>query len=329
MQRSGSIMLIISCILGSAILINCGRNNTRQANSIPGIKLIREGDHSVKVMIDGKHFTSYTLSSDNEKPIFFPVNSPRGNMINRGYPGIEGLPDERQDHPHHQSLWFTYGDVNSVDFWNEPRDPKRNGKIVPTGLTIIEEENVSGIVAHANWVMPDEWVVLKEEKKVVFHKKENYRALDFTIKLTAQDSLAYFGDTKEGMFGIRVTPSLKDDNEGQYINSDSLIGNEACWGKRAAWVALQGPVKDEAVTLAIFNHPQSINYPCYWHARGYGLFSANPFGRKAYTRGAQEPLELTLEPGKSIVFKARVMVYSGKMTKAELDQEFEAYKAGR
>ena len=27
-------------------------------------------------------------------------------------------PGERVDHPHHVGLWFNYGDVNGLDFWN-------------------------------------------------------------------------------------------------------------------------------------------------------------------------------------------------------------------
>ena len=327
MRRSNPIILFISCIVGFALLLHCGSNTENEESSTSGIKLIREGKSTVKVMIDGEHFTTYTVGPNNEKPIFFPVNSPTGNMINRGWPMIDSLDGEKNDHKHHQSLWFTYGEVNGVDFWGEECEPERNGKIVSTGLKTTDGKNVAGMVAYADWVMPDGSVSLKEEKEVFFYKLPDYRAMDFTIKLTAQDSAVHFGDTKEGMFGFRVTPQLKDDNDGQYINSDSLIGKDQCWGKRAAWLALRGPVKNEQVTVAIFNHPESINYPCYWHARGYGLTSANPFGRKAYTMGQEPPLELTLAPGKSIVFKARFMIYSGIMTKAELDQEFEHYKA--
>lgn len=327
MKHSIQIILSILCILMLIISLNCGSNNQKEGQNTSGIKLIREGDHSVKVMVEGKHFTTYTLGLNNEKPIFFPVYSPKGNMINRGWPMIQDLPGERHDHVHHQSLWFTYGEVNEVDFWGEPKKPERNGKIVPTKLKTVDGKNVAGMVAYADWIMPDGSVVLKEENEIFFYKMENYRAMDFTIKLTAQDNEVHFDDTKEGMFGIRVTPSLKEDSLGQYINSDSLVGKDACWGKRAAWLALIGPVKDETITLAIFNHPESINFPCFWHARGYGLMSANPFGRKAYTKGKEEPLGLILESGKSIVFKARVMIYSGKMTKAKLDQEFENYKA--
>ena len=48
----------------------------------------------------------------------------------------------------------------------------------------------------------------------------------------------------------------------------------------------------------MIDHPKNPGYPTYWHARGYGLFAANPLGQKAFSNG-KETLNLTLEPGQS------------------------------
>ncbi|MBN1350341.1 PmoA family protein [candidate division KSB1 bacterium] len=323
MKRSLRFILFFSLIFIIAGISGCGNQQQQQQSTVTGIELVREGANSVKVYVNGQHFTTYAQDPTGQKPIFFPVVSSGGNMINRGWPMIEGLPDEKTDHKHHQSLWFTYGEVNGADFWGEECGPERNGKIVTTDLEMLEKQ--PGFIAHADWIMPDKSIVLKEEKKVVFLAKENVRIMDFTIKLTAGEKEVHFDDTKEGMFGFRATPSLKDDNDGQYINSDSLIGKDQCWGKRAAWLALAGPVKDETVTVVIFTHPETVNFPPYWHARGYGLTSANPFGRKAYTNGEEPALDHHIKPGESLLFKARFMVYSGELTKSQLDQEFQQY----
>ena len=39
-------------------------------------------------------------------------------MITRGYPKVQ-IEGERQDHPHHRSVWVAYGDVNGSDNWSE------------------------------------------------------------------------------------------------------------------------------------------------------------------------------------------------------------------
>jgi hypothetical protein len=48
---------------------------------------------------------------------------------------------------------------------------------------------------------------------------------------------------------------------------------------------LNGSVGDEKISVVICDHPENPNYPTYWHARGYGLFSANPLGVKDFTKG--------------------------------------------
>ena len=49
------------------------------------------------------------------------------------------------------------------------------------------------------------------------------------------------------------------------------------------------------MTIAILDHPANPGFPTYWHARGYGLFAANPLGQKALSNG-KETLNFALEP---------------------------------
>jgi hypothetical protein len=46
-----------------------------------------------------------------------------------------------------------------------------------------------------------------------------------------------------------------------------------------------GKMGADSVSIAIIDHPQNPNYPTFWHARGYGLFAANPLGEKIFTNG--------------------------------------------
>ena len=60
-------------------------------------------------------------------------------------------------------------------------------------------------------------------------------------------------------------------------------------------------------SIAILDHPANHGYPTYWHARGYGLFAANPFGRHAFD-AKQPEAAFTLQPGKSVTFRHRILV---------------------
>ena len=147
--------------------------------------------------------------------------------------------------------------------------------------------------------------------------------MDHDILLKAKIPVT-FGDTKEGAFGIRLNDTLKEaGGSGHYINAEGLESGKV-WGVTSPWVAIRGAVKDASgdhdVTVAIFAHPSGLNFPPYWHARDYGLFAVNPFGRKAYDPKAEERT-MKLTPGESVHLRYRLSVYSAKVEKTRLDQD--------
>ena len=81
------------------------------------------------------------------------------------------------------------------------------------------------------------------------------------------------------------------------------------WGKKAVWTSLSSNINDEDITIAIFDHPDNLQHPSYWHARGYGLFSVNNLGAAVFDENA-EPIRVDLAPGESIVFKHRIYITS-------------------
>ncbi len=82
---------------------------------------------------------------------------------------------------------------------------------------------------------------------------------------------------------------------------------------------LYGSVGDEKISIIICDHPQNLSYPTYWHARGYGLFAANPFGLKDFTEGKEE-LNYSIPAGGSLKMRYRIIVTSGKqLSDAEIN----------
>jgi hypothetical protein len=96
---------------------------------------------------------------------------------------------------------------------------------------------------------------------------------------------------------------------GNYRSSEGITG-EAVWSTRAKWMDLYGSIGQENVSLVICDHPKNLSYPTYWHARGYGLFAANPFGAKDFTKGAEE-LNYTIPAGKSLTQRYRIIISNG------------------
>jgi len=72
------------------------------------------------------------------------------------------------------------------------------------------------------------------------------------------------------------------------------------------------------VTLAILDHPNNVGFPTYWHARGYGLFAANPLGMQGFSNGLEE-LNFRLDQGQATTFRYRVLILSRTATPDQIE----------
>jgi hypothetical protein len=71
------------------------------------------------------------------------------------------------------------------------------------------------------------------------------------------------------------------------------------------------------VSITIFDHKGNPDYPTFWHARGYGLFAANPLGENIFTNGKYS-LNLRLKKGESVWFRYRILIHNGNNTLSAL-----------
>ncbi len=286
-----------------------------------------EAENRIDVLVDGKLVTAYRWGGTLTKPILYPLFTPSGLRVTRGFP-LEKIEGEALDHPHHTGLFFTYDQVNGNGFWNNIVSPPQ---IRHFEVTEKKSSGDCGVLAvRSQWISKDGAPLLEEVRRMTFRPGDDEIAIDFDIRLTALTDSVVFDDTKEGMFAVRVAQPLREEDQtGQYLSSNGDIGEKNVWGKRAEWVRLAGHIDDRPVGIAIMNHPTSVNYPTYWHARAYGLFSANPLGQSVFesARGAADPQPflLTLKKGASADFKFRVIVYDGVRTPEQLQERFKEY----
>ena len=293
------------------------------------VKVTRAPDR-VAVEIDGKQFTA--LYSGPGKPYLHPLRAASGRIVTRLYP-METVAGEPHDHPHHRGLWFSHGNVNGFDFWgNDPsqKGPK-TGTIVVAGVPELKSGDKSGsISARFEWLDPARKKLLTESRTMTFYAGSDVRIIDLDIDLRA-DTKVTFGDTKEGTFAIRLAPWLEEPQEGGtalMIDAEGRKGEKEIWGKRSPWVDYSGSVDGEKLGIAIFDHPSNPRHPTWWHARGYGLFAANIFGWRDFERDKTKDGSLTLEPGKSLRFRYRVIIHPGDAESAGIAKRYQKYSAG-
>jgi hypothetical protein len=319
-----------------------------------GVRVVaNEAQRRVDITIDGQPFTSYLWPTTLKKPVLYPLIADDGITVTRGYP-LEPRPHERVDHPHHAGMWFNYGNVNGFDFWNnsdaiKPEDRVKMGTILQTKIVSTKNGADRGeLIVDSVWVTGEGKQLLAQTTRYIFQRRDHARVIDQVITLKALDR-AVFNDDKEGVLGMRVASWLESPEEkggifldangkptkvdsvensdatGVYLTSKGVKG-EAAWGTRGAWCSLTGHTGDHAVTIAILDHPGNPGYPTYWHARGYGLFAANPLGRSIFDP-KQPAFKYTIEKDQTATFRYRVFLISRAASAEELNREEQQFAA--
>ncbi|HEY5392351.1 MAG TPA: PmoA family protein [Hanamia sp.] len=329
---------IFQYFLLNSIAMICATLVFAQKNE--NVKVVKSStENKIDVLVNNKPFTSFLYPDTLEKPVLYPVHAADGKMVTRGFP-LNPQPGEPTDHPHHLGIWFTYENVNGLDFWNNsyviPKDKKHLYGWIRTDRIISTSDGKKGtIVYHANWTDQEKNILLEETTELTFSGTEHLRIIDRKTTLKA-DTIVNFNDAKDGLYGMRLAHALqipdnkdkefKDDKgnvtivkgekdaiaNGNYLTSEGKTGDDA-WSTRGRWCKVYGKMGNDSVSIAIIDHPGNPNYPTFWHARGYGLFAANPLGEKIFTDGKSSK-NLRLKKGESVTFRYRIVIDANNKT---------------
>ncbi len=301
---------------------------------------ITQGKDRIDVTIDGKPYSTFYYGPEVPKPYLWPLRAPSGVEVTRSFP-MAKVAGESTDHPHHRSLWFAHSSVNGFDYWNNEFSYEENpkvkgtmGHIYVTRVDRIQSGQKTGEIDETSeWKQPDGKVVLNEDRKMIFHSGGPNRVIDLDFVLTAKTDVK-FGDAKDGVFGIRLASGLEEPGPksipepkrtGLMINAQGCKTESECWGKRSEWMDYSGLVEGQKVGLAIFDTPGNSGFPTYWHARGYGLFANNIFGRHEFTNKAEPDGSITLKPGEQLHFRYRVVIHPGDAAEAHIADLYKDY----
>ncbi len=272
----------------------------------PMVQLAKQ-EHAVAVTIDGQDFTTYHTDPKWEKPFFSPVKTTDGTVITRSLESPES-----KDHPHHKGIWVAVDEVNDSKHWAE------KSKIKNVSVEIVKAAgNPAQLRVVNHWLGEDGQPAVIETTDIKIYAN---RLMTYDIRFTAGHKLITWGDTKEGLFGIRVADSVREKQPapakdqpataakpgGQVVNADGLKTTADCWGKVSDWVDYTGLVEGKTHGVAIFDHPLNFRRSRY-HVRDYGLFTISPFGQKSYTNGAL-PADELLQPAESTI-RLRYAIY--------------------
>jgi hypothetical protein len=302
--------------------------------------------------IDKTPVGRYNLDPDGAKPYFYPLLAPGRQPLTRSWPIEKDVEGETTDHPHQKGAWFTYGDVipegielkqkvknvEGVDFWSEANG---HGRIVCVKVGNVEQIKSHGyVVTYNEWRTADGVKIMDEKRTIHLYNLGDSALFVVESELTASVCPITFGDTKEGAFGVRVRDSmnLKSNKGGHMVNAEGKEGEGAgdnknrdgCWGLKSAWVDYSGPVNGAVVGIAVMADPKN-SIPTFWHARGYGLLAANPFGRSksGFPDAKDSKDRVKLAKGETLRLRYGMLLHAGDAKEgkvAEAYQEFVGFR---
>jgi Methane oxygenase PmoA len=302
---------------------------------------IKANKDQLDFLVGGDVVTSYHVKASVEKPYFWPVKAPGGIETTRAWPIGKEVPGEKKDHKHHLSVWFCHGDVipegyalktkskgiQGIDFWTEP---KGHGKIV---CTKVGEPNNgpqwSSIATHNEWRTMEGDKIMDEDRGITFRNFGKAYLIVLDIDLHASLYPITFADTKEGTMAVRIHPNIQVEKPGigKMQNAEGKINEKQVWGQKSAWCDYSGKMDGGVVGLALLDDPANP-YPACWHARDYGLMTANPFGREKSAKfpamkGNNTPVRLA--KGEHLHLRYGVLVHTGDAVEGQVAQHFQDF----
>ncbi len=292
---------------------------------------ITELDDRIRIEIDGELFTEWQHKAW-KAPYLYPVIGPDGKNITRHYPMVGDVEGEQHDHPHHRSIRFSHRNVNELSFWAP--DHQKGDHTAEIKFVKIEKAEGSEVIFWNDWI-GDGKVILKENVRLNITPLENKQVLlDYDIELTAPNIDVTFFDEKDGGLGVRVAPWMVVQNRETKTGTGSILNSEGdkdgdAWGKRAKWASYFGKNPDGKVMgISIFDHPSNIRYPVHWHARTYGLITANRFGTGFFDAksGAKKgDGDYTIKKGETLKLRHRLYFHNGDPEAAKVADKYADY----
>ncbi len=264
------------------------------------------------------------------RPFLYPVNGPEGVSLTE----LGKAHDPTGSHAHHYSLWIAHAKVAGEDFWSE-----RGGVIAHDALELLEDGPLfCRIVQKTQWIGEGAPLLLGRRTLTFWSGQDDlsglrqrYRLIDVQLELQpAGEKPVELGQTTFGLLAARVAQSMTPfDGGGEILNARGQRNESAAHRERAAWIDQSGPVAPgpagtpaeapEAVVngVALLDHPSNPNHPATWHCRNDGWAGA--------ALCAEAPI--TIQPGKPLTVRYRIVLHAGKAADADLDLRFAEFAA--
>jgi hypothetical protein len=284
---------------------------------------------SVGIEINGQPFSTLYFGRTVGMPHLHPLRTASGAAVTRGFP-VAPLPGDATDRPNHRGLTIgaqrVRGPVSGLSAelfsWGQnffDNDPSNAGidkaSIVfqeLAGAVGGEDRGTLSMVAH--WISHQGKLWLVERRRMTFYTKPaDGRMFDVDLELEAAEPVT-FSDYQSSIIAVRLDLPFDDHYGGRALIASGGVNEEGARGRRSPWLDWTATLRNgEKVGVAMFDHPQNLNYPTRWQVRAKGFFMANPFGGSVFARydptAAGENAEHAMKRGDRLRLRYRVLIH--------------------
>ena len=230
------------------------------------------------------------------RPFLCNIHTLDGIKVTRNYPITD---KDQDDHPHHQGLFHTFSQLNGIDFWHMKGVAKHRLFTVPP-----KDGNPATFSAESIYLDRDgNTPLLKETMKYAFHVTDQGLLISVNAIIEAEADKVTIGSKEEGGLAVRVASDLRVQKGGKMTDDQGRNGGKAIWGKAARWVDNSGNKEGRWVGVTLLASHSDLG-AFHWHARDYGLITANPFGP------LNKAPDKILKKGEKLSFVYGLMVHS-------------------
>ena len=257
--------------------------------------LLEKSKDRVEIKVDGAAVGVYVFDDPViRRPYLANLRVPGGPQVTRNHPPRD---KDATDHATmHPGIWMSFGDLGGADFW------RSRGKVEPVSVEI----EPTAIAARYRYTDGDR-LICEERSRVTLLRRPKGLLIVVDSAFSAERTFA-FGDQEEMGFGIRLATPLAVKAGGRMEDGAGRKNEKEIWGKTADWVSLTGTIDGKPAGVLVVPDPANFR-PSWMHARDYGLLVANPFGRKAFTKGDASRVEV--KPGETFRLRYAALLHGG------------------
>ncbi|SEL49149.1 DUF6807 domain-containing protein [Parapedobacter koreensis] len=264
----------------------------------------------------------FNFDPKEDKPYFHPLRTPAG---------LDMTLERPADHPWHRGLWFSWKDINGVNYWEEdPAKGVSSGRsLIKAVKTTLDKHTQTANIAMRLVYADSANTVLNEKREVVVSQPENggytvswYHEFEAVtdVRLYLEKPAKYGGVEWGGYAGLsfRGSDQLKQPT---FVASSgwSTQADLTGYGEKERWMGITALNNGKPVALVIFDHPDNERHPSpwyIWHAAGHNLF---------FTPSLLFDGPLALKKGEKLRLKYRVWVTDGEVDADAIEAQYRVF----